>query len=512
MKLSKLLIANYYLCVFCLLMVSSCTSATPPEPPPVVVVVPEGFENIKSTNPEKGLVTGRIYDEIATNPARITDFKNLGIKWLRIEFEEYINLPIGTSVESTVVKANIVKFKKVIELAHNNGIKILGVISLNSSTEKEVPLSAEKIVRYTNSVEWHLNTYSIDAIEVWNEPFGFGFTPKTNLKWYGSTLINVYDQLKPKFPTVLFVGPATANAEAGEWIGRHDWQNPGLIEGENSIFNTKVMRDWRAAHAGKLPLDIFSWHTYGAGNADPIGDFYFSRTFKTYYQEIANYKDLDGRSIVGNNPIWFTEFGWSSTTVGEDAQRNNYDAIMDAFETLPLVEKVFMYDYKDDENVAGSEGNAHGLIKNSTNGFALKPIYYSFLSRSAGVGLMLINLKHAPKSEVVKKYLALGGFEVLGSPVFSAYNKSTQGYLYSLSSGLLVQHFLKYKTTPVAITYDNATTKSFFIPEQFYAYYFTNNEVLNKPKGDAALVDGVLVQQFDGGTLKWINNAVVYSK
>jgi len=515
MKTIALHIAKGLLYLFCLWMLIACSSISLSEVPGQSE--PQVYENLVITGPGKGLVTGRIYDELVNNPKIIKDFKNLGVQWLRIEFEEYIYLPAGTLSGSPEVLAKIEKFRKVTQLAHANGIKILGLIAYNSLSDKEVPLSKEKVDKYIKSVEWHLNTYTIDAVEIWNEPNGFGFSPKENLKWYGSTLISVYDQLKPKFPNVLFVGPATANAEAGEWLGIHDWQNPGLIEGENSIFNTTEMRTWRAVHNGKLPLDILSLHTYGSGTASPLSDFYFGRNFKTYFQEISNYKDLDGRSIIGNNPVWVTEFGWTSNNkpgvgVTESIQQSNYNAIMNEFENLSIIENVFLYDYKDDENEAGSEGNASGLVKNSTNNFSVKPIYYSFLSRSNGAGLMFKNQKHEPVNEVAKKYVELGGFEVLGSPVFSDQNKSSKGYLYNLKTELLIQHFLKKNKAPVAITYAYLTGKSYFIPEEFYTYYISQSSVLKKPKGDAEIIEGVLKQYFDGGCLQWINSKVVYSK
>jgi hypothetical protein len=504
---------------FCLWMVTACKSTDFTDD--TIVGTPDinvgSYEKMTIAGVGKGLVTGRIYDEIVKNSNIITDFKRLGIKWVRIEFEEYINLPVGISAESAEVRENIYKFRSAIQLFHDNGIKVLGVIALNSLTNKEVPLNNEKIALYTKSVEWHLNTYSIDAIEIWNEPYGFGFSPKENLKWYGKTLIDVYDKLKPKYPTILFIGPATANAEAGEWIGRHDWQKPDLIEGENSIFNSKDMRDWRTVHNGKLPLDILSFHSYGSGTANPLGDFYFGRNFKTFYQEIANYKDLDGRSILGNNPVWITEFGWTSnnkpgTGVSENTQKDNYIAIMNEFESFPNIENVFLYDYKDDENVAGSEGNACGLVKNSSNKYAQKQIYYSFFSRCTGVGLILNDLRSTPVNEVVQKYIELGGSEILGTPVFSDLNKNTKGYLYSLPFGLYVQHYLKNQSFPIAITYDKATGKSYFIPEVFYTYYFSQYEVLKKPKGDAISENGVLIQNFEGGSLKCMNNTLYLTK
>jgi hypothetical protein len=504
--------------IFCIFILNACEpkpveEPAIPDPPPVVTKV---YNKIVIPGPAKGLVTGRIYHEIANNPAIIKDFKNLGVQWLRIEFEEFIDLPAGASTGSPQVLANIEKYQKVIQLAHSSEMKILGVVSYNSLSNKEVPLNPAKITKYREALEWHLNTYQIDAVEIWNEPPGVGFSPKQNLKYYGMTLIDVYDQLKPKFPDVLFVGPATPNAEAGDWLGRHDYLHPDVIEGENSIFNSTEMRTWRAAHEGKLPLDVLSFHTYGSGTASPYGNFYFGVNFKTYFNNISNFKDLDGRSIVGNNPLWITEFGWTSNSkpgsgVTEFAQGDNYNAIMNLFENLQIIENVFLYDYKDDENQPGSEGNACGLIKNSTDSFALKPIYYIFLSRTAGVGLTYRNNKHIPNSEVAKKYNELGGFEVLGTPVFPDDSINTNGYMFNITNQLIAQHFLKNGKNPVAITYDFLSVKSYFIPEEFHTYYFENSAILLKPKGDAEIVDSTLTQSFEGGTLKWINKEVVFS-
>lgn len=471
------------------------------------------FTEMKRSKLSKSLVAGRIYHEIVENPKIIDDFRDLGIQWMRIEFEEFIDLPAGESLTSVKVQANVDKFKEVIKQAHNNNIKVLGVIGYNSFQNKEVPLNESLVKKFTECVKWHLDTYGIDAVEIWNEPGGFGFSPKENLKWYGSILIDIYDNLKSKYPNVLFIGPVTANAEAGEWLGRHDWQKPEQIEGENSIFNTQEMRDWRTKNKNKLPLDIVSWHVYGSGQASPLGDFYFGRSFRTYFNEIVAYKDLDGRSIVGNYPIWVTEYGWTSNNkpgngVDEVTQQKNFNNILTEFENTSSIENVFWYNYKDDENLPGSEGNANGLIKSSLNDFKRKPIYYSFMSRNIGVGFTKNN---ETLTTIVEKYISLGGIVKLAYPVYSGVNsesENSEGYAHKLSSELYVQHFLDNKE-PIAIIYYKNIDKAYFVPTEFYRYYFKNNATLGKPMSDPKSENGILSQEFENACLKYIDKKVV---
>lgn len=474
------------------------------------------FSPIELPPLQKGLATGRIYNDIATNPQIIEDFKNLGVQWIRIEFEEYIDLSVGTSTTSSEVQNNIAKFKNVIKQAHDNGIKVLGIVGYNSLSDKEVPDTLDKVKKYTDAVEWHLTTYDIDAVEIWNEPAGFGFSPKEKLKWYGLMLIDVYDNLKSKYPDILFVGPATANAEAGEWLGRHDWQQPNNYEGENSIFNSTEMRQWRSKNNGKLPLDVISWHTYGSGRATPSGEFYFGRNFRTYYDEILAYKDLDNRSIIGSYPIWVTEFGWTSndksgTGVSEAVQNSNFNSIMSEFIRLPQVQNVFLYDYRDDEDGVGSEGNAHGLRKNSKNNYAKKPIYYSYMAQANGVGMRKENDAYIPVEAISKKYDNLGGFDVLGLPVYTEKDNYTKGYISSLMDGIEIQIFQKGDKT-TAITNIRINNTANFIPNEFLNYYYNNVVKVMKPLGDPQTISGILTQSFEGGKLEWKDNKVVFTK
>ena len=353
----------------------------------------------------QGIVTGRIYEELSISNNQIyQEFYDMQLGWIRIEFEEFYNAPQGSTFNSPEVQANKVKFQNVINNAKAKGLKVLGVIANSAIPEIQgFPDTDSSIQDFVYAVQWHLNNYNVDAIEIWNEPgCNVKFT-NDNLHRYAKTLIEVYSQLKPLYPNVIFVGPATANAEKNVWIGNDSsyW--------EKSIFNCTLMINYRNNNNGKLPLDVISWHAYGTGGP-PDGNFYFGRTFAQYYSEIINYKDRTGRNIIGNYPIWFTEYGWDSYLVGEENQRIYTEKMIKMIYNYAQIQVPFLYTYRDDGNSAGSEGNHRGIRTSADSGSIKKRVYWPFVSHNCLVGLFTNDgVNEWTIDQIIDEYFERGG-------------------------------------------------------------------------------------------------------
>ena len=374
----------------------------------------------------QGIVTGRYYEDMVADPELFFDvWYDMDIEWIRIEFEEFMNLTT-LDYENPEVQSRRRMYEEIIELAHARGIKVLGIVGINSMPGQiffeENAQGGQVIVgnglqRYVDAVEWHITTYDVDAIEVWNEPRIFTFTEVggalARLPEYARLLIETYTQLKPKYPDILFVAPATSNAVADTYIGA------GRANPEYSIFNSDVMRAYRNANNGRLPLDVISWHPYGrtvAAGGGPLGDFSYGNTFAQYHAEVLGYRDADGRLVVGDYPIWLTEYGFEEAqTGGESNQREYYEDMIDAVTDFPAIEAIFWYTYFDDDpNAPGTQDFTYGMRAYDPPLYTPKESFYSFIGLSAGVGMRSdYNVVRA----MVEYYIENGGKSRFGLPL-----------------------------------------------------------------------------------------------
>lgn len=409
---------------------------------------------------QQGIVTGRYYTQMAKDPAQFFDtWADMDIEWIRIEFEEFMNF------DPTKFAQKVDEYKKIIAEAHKRDIKVLGIVSVNSMANGFSLLkNEESIQKYVEAVEWHLKTYDVDAVEFSNEPAGFLCENKyfDRLAGYARMMIESYTQLKPKYPEVLFVGPVTANAEKGEWLGYHGWPVSKLSP-EESIFNCTPMQQYRDQNEGKLPLDIISWHPYGTGG-DPLEDgsdaFYFSRTFETYYKQILAYKDVKGRPVIGDYPIWFSEYGWDTGMVTQENQRLFYEHMLAEMKKYPQIKTAFWYTHQDDENEPGTEYKHLGLFMNSRNNYQEKLLYYSFLANNSGVGLKKTG---ETVDAVVRTYRQKGASLVLGKPAAD---------VVELPDGVYQVMKNSKEKKSYAIIKKNDFFEAFLIQDSFYSYYF----------------------------------------
>lgn len=471
--------------------------------------------NVDVNARSQGVVTGRIYDQLSQpNAGPFQAFYNWQLGWIRIEFEEFYYG--GNDFNDPQVQAEKDKFQRVIDNAKARGLNVLAVVGLNAMPHKDAnnnnilfPYNDDLIARYVSAVNWHLQNYQgIDAIEIWNEPH------KPNLKNYAKMLIQTYQSLKPQYQNVLFVGPATDNAEHGDWLGNddNDW--------ENSIFNCTEMLNYRSINNGALPLDIISYHPYGT-QGDPTGDFYFGSNFTAYYDTILAYTDRQGRNIIGNYPIWFTEYGWDSNGVGTENQRIYLEKMMGLIYERPQVKVSFWYDFRDDEPGPGSENKACGLKTSLANGNQRKRAFFPFVSHNSLVGLFTPDGQSEwTIDEIVNKYLDSGARNVLGH-AYRAENAPWYGdkaHYWGPNNNGIIQQFDGGQLGQCAITRANPTDASqpapqaWLIKGAFYQYYIGNNGpyAFGWPTSDEYVTADGTYQNFERGKMQWTGADVVW--
>lgn len=452
----------------------------------------------------QGIVTGRIYDRLDDDPGILDEFQNMGLGWIRLEFEEFMNQG-QLGYEDPAVLARRDQYRRIIAAAHARGIKVLGVVGFNSMPSNTgFPDTEASIQRYVQALRWHLEQYGVDAVEIWNEPHGTGFAGKLNR--YSRLLIASY-QLKPHFPAVLFIGPATANAERGTWLGLHGPYG-NQVNYEDSIFNSQAMLDYRAAHEGTLPFDRISWHPYGTGG-DPGGDFYYGRPFAEYYDEILDYRDRQGRPIATQVPIWFTEYGWDSNLVGEELQRIYQEKIVAQFFARDRVELPFLYNYADDEPGPTSEGKAFGIRYNRYGAHGPKRVYYSFIAHSNLAGLFTEDgANEWVIDEITAKYMQQGR-DSLGFPYRHPYAPwyGDKAHYWGPDNNGVIQQFNGGAIGECGLLKKNDAAVAYLLKGGFYRYYIDHGGPyeLGWPLSDEYWDDAAqaVVQRFELGYLRW---------
>lgn len=463
------------------------------------------FSHHVSAFSTQGIVTGRIYEELADiSNGILHEFYDIKLGWIRIEFEEFYNVPAGSTYSSPEVQANKQKFQNVINNAHAKGLKVLGIVANSAKPDiAGFPDTDQSILDFADCIQWHIDNYNVDAVQIWNEPGSNVAYTGYNLDRYAKTLIEVYSRLKHLYPDIIFAGPSTCNAERGAFLGDHGYG----WDPENSIFNCTEMLNYRSSHNGSLPLDVVSWHPYGTGG-NPHGNFYFGRDFTAYYNEILQYTDIQGRNVIGSYPIWFTEYGWDSNNIGLENQRIYTERMVTLIYARPQIELPFLYTYRDDGSSTGSEGKSFGIRTSLQTGSEKKRSYYPFAAHSSIVGLFTDDgINEWTVDQIVDEYLEMGGRDNFGDAYRHPYAPwyGDKAHYWGPGNNGVIQQFNYgyYGECGILMKWNIGT--AYTVKGAIYDYYTANNGPYyfgwptsrEYPEGD------IVWQDFEFGKMKW---------
>jgi hypothetical protein len=338
----------------------------------------------QGTGLSAGLVTGRIYDDLAANAAdRTADFATLGVKMLRVE------------IENTTPLA---KYKTIIEAAQSKGIEVLAIVGQNSVDGSPSPMAGSRadfdqtyVPRFMSALDTVLQAIpSLKYVEIWNEPDVYGFLPV--FTWnpgscraeegsfrYALLTVRVFETLNERRKN----GQSTPKIAAFSFSRQDD----GCLR--SSVINAQPIAAHRkyyrpaAGLADGLPTDIVAIHAYGNAGRIPgeAGYTYAGGTFADGVTSFLGATFADGRSMINGAPVWYTELGFCRGGVGgADPRVRQATAIGSALNELakhPAVTAAFVYAYRDDE-AGGTE--QCGLRASSAGGFAAHPAYRAFAS------------------------------------------------------------------------------------------------------------------------------------
>lgn len=272
---------------------------------------------------------------------------NAGIKWSRdeIKWADYEKQPKVFKVPSWA--------DSFIDKANETGRDVLLVLYGGNRLYGNVPSRDAITLNYTKSPEWYeaFEDYSYHLVkdmgnrvtnyEFWNE-WGWGGVDHEEY-------INI--------------AKATYN---GVKRGNPNANTVGICNAGTGVAIIKTSFDMGAEEY----MDDVSYHIYPNG-APEIHDVYADS--KSVRDVLNTYK------TGANKKIWLTEFGWNNFnyTFNESGE-NLAKACAMQYETA-LVEKLFWYDFSDDNANYDGTGNTYGMVENfdinMPNRYLAKPAY-----------------------------------------------------------------------------------------------------------------------------------------
>lgn len=337
-----------------------------------------------------GLVTGRIYQEIAADPeAFVEDMEALGVRIVRMEIER------ETEWED---------YRAIALAAQGRGIEVLALVGVNSVSGVAPPMEHASVAEfdavyvpaYIEAVDRVIAELpSVRFIEVMNEPDVYEFTPMFHYHAerppesrceaaegayrYALLASRVFEALDQRR-----VAGEDPPRVVGFDFSRHDDEclRSTVMNAEPIRNHRRYYRPGRGLPDG-LPVDILSIHGYGNAGVRPdrAGYAYGGGTFADAVAGLLAARFTDGASITANVPIWYTEVGYGRQLMSATDQAESLTHVYQVLSRHPQVTAAFWYVYRDDE--AGGEGNLNGLRGNSATGFAAQPAYAAYQRAAA---------------------------------------------------------------------------------------------------------------------------------
>jgi hypothetical protein len=288
---------------------------------------------------------------------------DLGSKWTRIDIGWRDFEPQRGAYNSWSVGA----YRTELQRARAAGQKVVVMVATapewasGSSNANAAPRDPADYARFLDYLGRQYGQY-VDAWEVWNEPNYSRFWPSgPNPAQYAALLKAAYPAVKAADPTakVLFGGLST-----------NDYK---FLEGAY-------------AAGAKGSFDVLATHPYSCRSPETVvrgSDGRMTRDTFSAYRELRA-----SMAAAGDlKPIWFTEFGWSTTTascgVSEATQADYLTRAYELAEQDPYVEVGLWYNLRNNFWAADADSveARYGLLATD---FRQKPSYAAFKAYAAG--------------------------------------------------------------------------------------------------------------------------------
>jgi hypothetical protein len=262
------------------------------------------------------------------------------------------------------------EYDRSIAVARNAGAKVI-LMSYQSpswasgSSNKETP--PKNPADYANYMHFLATRYAgkVDAYEVWNEE---------NIDRFWSTGVNAAQYVSLLKPAYSAIKSADPNAK--------------VVFGGLSTNDYNYVESAYAAGA-KGYFDVMSVHPYTCNTSpDVIKRDSSGRMTRDSY---LGYREVRASMVAAGDakPIWFTEFGWSTTSgscgVSEATQASYLTKAYQLAEQDPYVEVALWYNFRNNwwNHDADELEARYGLVRTD---FSTKPAYAAFKSYAPGSG------------------------------------------------------------------------------------------------------------------------------
>jgi hypothetical protein len=309
-------------------------------------------------------LTWGISPSAQTQEAR--QLENAGVKWVRLNLNwDYVEPSPGVYDAQ-----NLAMYDNAVRESQANGLKIVMLVSrspqwASGSTNLDAP--PRDPARYAHLVNFLAKRWgdAVAAYEVWNEENQQRFWPAPG----GPDPAAYVALLKAAYPAIK-AGNSHALVVFGGVTNDYAYVSRAYAAGAKRFFD--VMSDH--PYSCSLSPDRFSLST--SGRIQPSG--------------FLAYRELH-RTMVSNGdgakPMWFTEFGWSTTSgpcgVSEQLQAAYLTRAYQLMARDPYVQVGIWYDWRNNYPYADADAYEarFGLF---TSTWAPKPAYYAFVQYARG--------------------------------------------------------------------------------------------------------------------------------
>lgn len=251
--------------------------------------------------------------------------KNSGTKWVREHFY--------TKLLEDDNEAWLARYDDVVGRYKHDGISVVGMLAYGPDEDNQFQIS--DIGRWKRYIRFLVERYksSIHVWQVWNEPDSSDFLQPNTMANYRKILWSAYDVIKE-------VDPSATVLTAG-------------ISYPNEAF-IKELYETSRGHFDALALHLYYCRNY---HDDPTNQELEQGLTNLYENVIKKYNSKE--------KIWVTEMGCSTEGgITEDLQKEYLMKKVPYVASLPYVNKVFLYTYRDRET-GNSYEDHFGLIDRS---------------------------------------------------------------------------------------------------------------------------------------------------
>lgn len=270
------------------------------------------------------------------------------------------------------------EYGKAIEIARNAGQRVVVMVSeaptwASGSASSNVPADPQDFADFMGRFAERFEG-QVDGYEIWNEP---------NIKRFWKTGPNAAEYTALLQASATSIRAADPNAKV---------VFAGLSTNDYSFLN-------QAYQAGaKGYFDVLATHPYTYCGSTGPADTRYTGSGKMTPDSFLAYRELRAVMVNRNDPkpIWFTEFGWNTSTVScspgagqwqggvsESKQAQFLTEALELIEQDPYVQVAMWYGLRNNywANDANEPEARFGLLRTD---YSRKPAFYAFASYATG--------------------------------------------------------------------------------------------------------------------------------